>query len=308
MLTLFAIPKPFIGHIGVIQRNAVESWTRLDPRPEIFLVGEDEGTKETAEEFGVKHIPDIALNEFGAPMVDSIHQHIDASATSNILCYVNADIILTNDLMRALEQAEARDEPFVMVGQRWDMDIREPLDFGPDWEDDLRQDVARRGSRGPRTGEDYCVFPKGFFADMPAFTVGHVGDDGWRMFTTRSKGVDLIEASQRVLVVHQQHDYSHIPKERGTNRTGIETDRNMALAGGRSHMFIMKDRTHLLTSKGVQKARDGWRYWRILRTSLALHPTMPFPFRWGLKAINGAIDNSRQVLVMLRLIRPYVSP
>jgi hypothetical protein len=25
-MTLFAIPKPFVGHIGVIQRNALGSW------------------------------------------------------------------------------------------------------------------------------------------------------------------------------------------------------------------------------------------------------------------------------------------
>ncbi len=29
MLTLFTIPKPFAGHIGLIQRNAIASWTLL---------------------------------------------------------------------------------------------------------------------------------------------------------------------------------------------------------------------------------------------------------------------------------------
>ena len=30
MLTIFTIPKPFIGHIGVIQRNAIMSWLASD--------------------------------------------------------------------------------------------------------------------------------------------------------------------------------------------------------------------------------------------------------------------------------------
>lgn len=305
MITLFAIPKPFKGHIAVIQRNAIESWTRLQPKPEIFLVGQDEGTQEIAEEYKINHIPDIALNEFGAPLVDSIHQKVDAAAKSDILCYVNADIILTSDLILALNQLKGRKDPFVMVGQRWDMEITEHLEFKSDWETQLRKDVAHRGRLGPRTGEDYCVFPKGFFSDMPSFTVGRAGDDGWRMYKTRSSGVDLIEATKSVLAVHQNHDYSHIPKERGTMRSGAEAEMNLKLAGGRSHMFIMKDRTHVLTQDGLKTAWDAWRFWRILRTSLALNPLMPTPLRLALQAINGGIDNARKILTMLHIVGPY---
>src|SRR5436309_411668 len=45
MLTLFAAPKPFRGHIGIIQRNAITSWTKLQPRPEIILYGTQECTR-----------------------------------------------------------------------------------------------------------------------------------------------------------------------------------------------------------------------------------------------------------------------
>ena len=37
MLTIFATAKPFRGHDGIIQRNAVASWTRLRPQPESVL-------------------------------------------------------------------------------------------------------------------------------------------------------------------------------------------------------------------------------------------------------------------------------
>jgi hypothetical protein len=46
MLTIFAIPKPFRGHIGVIQRNAICSWLELRQACEIILLGDDEGTAE----------------------------------------------------------------------------------------------------------------------------------------------------------------------------------------------------------------------------------------------------------------------
>ena len=39
-LAILAMPKPFHGHIGMIQRNAIQSWTHLSPRPEIFLCGD----------------------------------------------------------------------------------------------------------------------------------------------------------------------------------------------------------------------------------------------------------------------------
>ncbi|NBC18953.1 MAG: hypothetical protein GVY18_16755, partial [Bacteroidetes bacterium] len=53
MLTLFTIPKPFAGHIGVIQRNALESWRRLDSDVEIILCGDDAGVAKTADALGV---------------------------------------------------------------------------------------------------------------------------------------------------------------------------------------------------------------------------------------------------------------
>ncbi len=31
-VTIFATPKAFRGHFSVIQRNAIESWTRLSPK------------------------------------------------------------------------------------------------------------------------------------------------------------------------------------------------------------------------------------------------------------------------------------
>jgi len=72
MLTLFATPKAFRAHTGIIQRNAITSWTRLNPRPEIILFGDDEGTSAIARELGLRHVPEIAHNHTGAPMLDDL--------------------------------------------------------------------------------------------------------------------------------------------------------------------------------------------------------------------------------------------
>ena len=41
MITIFSTPKPFRGHIGVIQRNALKSWTLLHPDVEMILFGDE---------------------------------------------------------------------------------------------------------------------------------------------------------------------------------------------------------------------------------------------------------------------------
>jgi hypothetical protein len=43
MITFFTTPKPFCGHIGVIQRNAIESWKRIRPSVEVIPFGDEEG-------------------------------------------------------------------------------------------------------------------------------------------------------------------------------------------------------------------------------------------------------------------------
>ena len=61
MLTIFAIPKAFKGQFDAIQHNAIRSWVQLDPKPEVVLFGDDEGTAEIANELGLRHIPEIAV-------------------------------------------------------------------------------------------------------------------------------------------------------------------------------------------------------------------------------------------------------
>jgi hypothetical protein len=43
MLTIFSTPKPFHGHSGIIQRNALKSWTLLHPDVEVILFGIEDG-------------------------------------------------------------------------------------------------------------------------------------------------------------------------------------------------------------------------------------------------------------------------
>src|SRR5207253_9221526 len=101
-VTLFTVPKAFKGHIGVIQRNAIISWTKLEPRPEIILLGNDEGIKEIAEEFNLKHIPEVKCNEFNTPLISSIFETAEAHTDNEIMAFINTDVILLDDFIQAM--------------------------------------------------------------------------------------------------------------------------------------------------------------------------------------------------------------
>src|SRR5207253_2790960 len=92
MITIFSIPKPFQDHIGVIQRNAIKSWLQLIPRCEIILFGNETGVMETAAEFGIKHVADIAMNEYGTPLLSDAFKRTQQIAQHRLLCYINGDI------------------------------------------------------------------------------------------------------------------------------------------------------------------------------------------------------------------------
>lgn len=94
MLTIFATPKPFRGHEGVIQRNAIGSWVPLHPECEVLLFGDEPGAAEIAQELGVRHVPGVRRSEFGTKRLDHIFARAQEMARHDILCHANCDIIL----------------------------------------------------------------------------------------------------------------------------------------------------------------------------------------------------------------------
>lgn len=129
MLTIFTIPKAFRGHIAVIQRNAIRSWTLLPSRPQVVLFGDDEGTEAAARELGVAHVPQVARNPLGTPLLNGVFDQAQQTSPHNLLCYANADIILLDDFQSAVERVAAWRSPALMVGRRWDLDVTAPVDF-----------------------------------------------------------------------------------------------------------------------------------------------------------------------------------
>ena len=243
MLTIFSAPKPFSDpHIARIQRNAIASWLHLGEEVEILLVGDEQGLAEVGAEFGVKVLRGVERNEEGTPLISSIFQLASSESQHPFLCYAHADILLFEDLMDAVQHISSRFNDFLILGQRWDLDLERELTFDEGWQRRLLAEVQSRGRRHPPMGSDYFIYRKELFQDIPAFALGRAGWDNWMIYAGRRAGVPVVDASEAITVIHQNHDYQHLPNNQPHYRLP-ESLRNIELGGGRETIFNLSDAT-----------------------------------------------------------------
>jgi len=241
MITLFSCPKAFQGHIDIIQKNAIKSWTLLNPKPEIILFGNDEGIKEICDEFNLIHIPEVETNNESTPLVNSIFNSAQSIAKNSWLCYVNADIILFNDLFDTFLQITKNTANAVFVGQRHDLDITQKIDFDKNWEKNAREQIAKDGVLHAKTGKDYFIFPKGLYNNVPEFAIGRGMWDDWLVFYARKTKTPVVDLTKSVNIIHQNHAYKHIKGQTKSFSKGEEWKINIKLAGGFGHSYHIDD-------------------------------------------------------------------
>lgn len=263
LLTLFTAPKPFTDpHISLIQRNALRNWLALGDAVEVVVIGDEPGIAEACAELDVRHLPDVRCNALGTPLISSIFDLARGVNESPYLAYSNADILILPDMLTALRAISARAERFLVVGQRWDLDVTEALAFSSGWEDRLRGRVAESGELHGKAGSDYFLYPRACFQEIPDFAVGRAGWDNWMIYRARWKSWPVIDATQAITIIHQNHDYSHLPGGK-PHYTLPETDTNIRLAGGRRTIFRLNDVSHHFDGEKLRRKPLGWKaFWR----------------------------------------------
>lgn len=291
-LTIFGTPKPFRGIFDRIQRNATWSWAQLEPRAEVMLIGDDEGTAEVSRSLGVRHVPSVARSPKNVPLLDDLWAIGQREATADTCVFVNADIVLTDDLLAAVAAVRGRlDGPFLAIGQRWDLELDDDLaaratGAGASWMRDLRLRARRDGRRNSPLWVDWFAFPRGQYDELPPFVVGRPGYDHWLVWHTLSRGIPVIDASEAVTAVHQHHDYSH----GGDHRSvwfGDDALHNRALIGERSHMRHIGHADLRLRADLVLEPARGTKY-ALSRAHTRLGPvlerTAELRHRYGIDA------------------------
>jgi hypothetical protein len=156
-----------------------------------------------------------------------------------------------------------------MVGDRVDLDIDREIDFADaSWADQLRSQVAASGKEHGTLGSDYFVFPRdGELTQLNGLAVGRPGWDNWFIYHARSIGVPVINASAAIRVIHQNHDYAHVPRQSGHTSdgkswNGPEATKQKQLIGAFQNTFTPDDATHVLSDRGLRRA---WNYESLVR-------------------------------------------
>jgi hypothetical protein len=227
MLTLFSVPKPFLGEIGKIQRRSLESWAALGIQ--VVLLGDEQGVAEAASLYGAAHVHELERTERGTPRLDSALREADRVAEHPLRCFVNADVLLAQDLLAATRTIADLVPRFLIVGQ-------------------TRENGRLRGA----AALDYFVFPAELFGDVPPFAIGRACFDNWLVWRARQEGV-VVDATRAVEAVHQPHGYDHLEGGKSEVYYGEEAARNLELAGGKSHIFTIHDASHVLVDGRLRR-------------------------------------------------------
>jgi hypothetical protein len=247
MVTLFAVPKPFVGQTAVIQHNSIESWKSFHPDYQIILFGNEEGIAEAARVHGLEHVPEVRRNELGTPLMNAVFEDAEKIARFPILCYVNSDIMLLQDLNAAVERVRDA-ENFLMVGQRWNLDVADRIDFSrPEIDRELRLRTMHHGALALMWAMDYFVFPRGMWQKLPQFAIGRPGWDNWMLYQSRTMNIELINSSLVVMAIHQNHPPAY-------TIDGVEAKQNQQTleSTGMARPYTLLDATQMLTPFSLQ--------------------------------------------------------
>ncbi len=240
MITIFATPKAFSSKkIILMQRNAIGSWLQLLPDCQIMLVGDDEGVSQIAQEFHLQHISGVETNEFGTPLINSIFNLAMENSQTELMAYVNSDIILMQDFLKSIDRLPNHDR-ILVIGRRWNLDIDEEINYQVlDWEDKLKTKLRDEGTQDSIFGgSDYFIFRKNMWGEIPPISLGRYIFDNWLIYRALQIGAMVIDATPAITAIHHNHDYSHHPLGTEGVIYGQETWRDLHVAGGPS---IIKD-------------------------------------------------------------------
>ena len=233
MLTLFAVPKPFEGEMGALQRRSVESWRALGAQ--VLLLGD---VADEARALGVEHVPGLELTAHGTPRLDSALALADGVARFPLRCFVNSDVVFGPDLLAAARVVSGQAERFLLVGQ-------------------TEEGGRRRGA----AAMDWFVFPPGLFGKLPPFAIGRACFDNWLVWKARQVGI-VVDATHDVRAVHQPHGYEHVDGGKDEAYYGEEAARNLQLAGGKSRLYTLHDASHVLRGGKLRRNVGAPLRWR----------------------------------------------
>jgi len=247
---LFSTPRPFEGLYSIIQFNAMTSWAKLaKPFDQVVIFGdrehEGDAAIDLAEALGFTVFSPRQRSERGVPYVSDIFQQ--AANMGDISCYVNADIILFDDVLPAIERAASNFEKALLVARRWNVQVLDYLVFEPGWKDVLWDKVQQQGSKMVECAIDLFAMQGEVYRDRrpPEYVLGKYTWDNGLLGQARVRRVPVVDITPCCTIIHQSH--AQLPWD----DPDANVNRRVA-----APLCGLKDSTHTLMQDGLV---EGWR-------------------------------------------------
>jgi len=269
---LFSIPKPFIGNIATIQHNAFASWSLLE-NTRVVILGDEAGITDAAARYGFDSIPDIPRNEHGTPFLDSAFKAVAQLASNDaVLVFSNADIILLPTLSRVIQDIPYVD--YLVAARRYNLNLEHQCVASADAFALLELNARLLSDIVPPFSSDIFVLPSrsSIINLMPQMLIGRKGWDNWMMWAARNLSLPLIDATDYIVTVHQNHGYEHIRRDKDFDISkspweGPESEYQEKLIGNHAiDLNFATERVHsngALVSKYVGIEKLYWHcYWK----------------------------------------------
>jgi hypothetical protein len=249
MVTIFTCPKPFVDEkITIIQSNAINSWKKLYPKVQIIIIGNDKSVERFAKTNHLEYTDDLKTDRYGTPFVNSIFKLASKKAKYKTLAYINTDIILFNDFSIAVEKINILKKEFLLLARRTDLAVNKLINFNvKNSVDNFMKFVKSEGKIHDYRGVDIFVFTKGLWRSIPNFVVGRTSYDLWFIHEALSITPNVIDATNVILSVHQNHDYSAVQQSQIGKEYLIQRSKNEQLALGK--MSTIKGANYYLSNK-----------------------------------------------------------
>jgi hypothetical protein len=269
-LTMFSVLRPFpdgeadTDSDGLAKRqiNAIRSWARLSPHVQLILFVErrDPILDRLANETGAEvHV--VVTADGSPPKLDEVFAAARRACKSRVLMYSNGDMIYFPALLEVAHRlANESSGPFLAIGQRTGLDVGEQLDGNSSeaWSE-LELAARSKGKLASLVCKDFFLFPPELFSEMPPFRVGRGNWDNWMVWNARRKGIPVIDLTNQLLAVHQEHGYGHLAGgRRGAYLSSREARENRRLAGGR-HLLAGSTSEWELTEAGISRKKERLR-------------------------------------------------
>ena len=249
MITIFSIPREFQQLFNIIQTNAIKSWQELGA--EVVLFGDDSSIIDAAHKLDVKLLRQIKKNKYGTPLISDALNQIKKIATTDIIAYVNCDIILLADFITTLKAVSFKQ--FLLVGQRRPLKITNQLVGQKNWQRKLLKRIADEKVLPKAGSSDYFVYPKNISFPMPPFAVGKLYWDKWLFFSAKQKSIPIIDATLSITAIHQQHYFKKTDHGYGEKYLGKEAIFNKNLMPAYTAGMTIIDADYYIVNTQLKK-------------------------------------------------------